>query len=154
ITAIARALISISVIPPRCAKARPSGPIRTDAPELRQYSAHCKEEAGQTAPARLSCPLPLAGEGTTVCPRTRMGEGSSRGEASSCPRVVLLTKQPISFPRRGFAPGLCLFASLTPSRGGSNIFALTRCHEGRDSARGLGVAKPRRMAFVRHLDHG
>jgi hypothetical protein len=48
-------------------------------------------------------------------PRLRGDDRTENSRASD--RNVHHVKQPISFPRRGFAPGLCIFASLTPIEG-------------------------------------
>jgi hypothetical protein len=102
---------------------------------------------GSAAQTRLAplAPSPLAGEGTMVFPRIRMGEGflavthpsplivrgsteppsPARGEGTimRTALVVLFTLQTAtSFPPRVFTPGLCIFASPTRSTGGRSEF--------------------------------
>jgi len=93
------------------------------------------------APLSPLVPSPLAGEGTMVCLRTRMGEGwlpqypsptvtrgnieppsPARGEGATMPTAfgalfTFQTAQIYSFPRRVFAPGFCNFASPTRIEG-------------------------------------
>src|SRR5262249_4993813 len=116
----------------------PRGPVGQDAGWLR--SAKMRR-------CRLSCPLPLRERAQWCAHdfewvrglfRTGTPHPSSRVAAPSCPlpqgeratiaatalvgpaALVVVShdvKQPISFPRRISAPGVCIVASLTPNRG-------------------------------------
>jgi hypothetical protein len=68
-------------------------------------------------PALASAPFGQTRRRDLLCP-LRLGEWA-QGH-NNCDRACISShdvKQPFSFPRRAFAPGLCIFASLTPVEG-------------------------------------
>ena len=66
-------------------------------------------------------PSPILARGSTELPSPARGEGNNSGDRAVGPAALVVVshdvKQPISFPRRIFASGVCNFASLTPNEG-------------------------------------